>query len=140
MKIRGIGSLNPSIRHFFVGFLAIVGIWTVAYAYPPPGTDPSSPTAQWFQGLTVPDNAETRNDGSANGGCCSLADCRPVDYRQTPAGYEVLLDKRFPGIDEPVWVPVPDSVILHNKPNPLGQPVACYYNHKIRCFVAPPET
>lgn len=112
----------------------------LALAAPPPGSDPNSALAAWYHSLTVPDNPITRANGSANGGCCAQSDCRPVDYRQDDQGYLVLIGTQFPGVTEPHWERVPPEVVILHKDNPEGQPVACWYNQKLRCFVPPSET
>ena len=49
--------------------------------------------------------------------CCSISDCRPVQYRLATDGYEALL--RFG------WVHVPQEKVLQHQPNPLGRAVLC---------------
>lgn len=93
-----------------------------AYAKPPEGADPA--LAPWYQSLRTPDG---------NMGCCSIADCRPTDYRQTRDGYEVLIDDR--------WLAVPPEKILERISNPTGRAVVCYTPALgILCFVRPAET
>ena len=54
------------------GFLlSMLGVAS-APAAPPDGADPNSPIGQWFQSLKQPGSGAS---------CCSIADCRPVDYR-----------------------------------------------------------
>ena len=51
--------------------------------------------------------------------CCSISDCRRVDYRIANDGaYEVHI--------EGAWYIVPNNIILRRQNNPLGQAVACY--------------
>lgn len=88
-------------------------------AAPPPGTDPDSATAQWFQSLKQPGNGIS---------CCSLADCRPVEYRIGATGYQVLIDA--------VWVDVPPEKVLRRE-NPTGEAIACRSGSVLFCFVAP---
>jgi hypothetical protein len=86
-------------------------------AAPPEHVDQN--LAQWFQSLQQPDTGVS---------CCSIADCRPVDSRVGPAGYEVFLE------DE--WQPVPKEKILEGKHNPLGRAVVCSSQAMgILCFV-----
>lgn len=77
-----------------------------AWPAPPENADPS--LAPWYQGLQQPDTGVS---------CCSIADCRPVEDRVGPNGYEVLLE------DE--WRPVPPEKILQGKFNPTGRAVVC---------------
>ena len=66
--------------------------------------------------------------------CCSIADCRPVEYRLATDGYEALLDAR--------WVRVPDDKILRGMSNPLARGVVCRspISGTILCFVPANET
>ncbi len=94
-------------------------------AAPPPGSTQSdlmAPYAEWLRGLTNPTTGE---------GCCSLSDCRVVDFRLTRNGYEAYLDKNtFPGAPD-AWLSVPDYVVVR-KPNPTGFAIACWASwHKL---------
>ncbi len=88
-------------------------------APPPPGSEDfqvTAPYSDWFRAL--------RNvEGTL---CCTLADCRPVDARISADGHwDFLADpKHFTGGDN-TWIKVPDNRVLR-KPNPVGQPIACY--------------
>ena len=62
----------------------------------------------WFKSLM-------RNDGK--GSCCGTADCRVVDYRTGPQGYEAFLDGQ--------WSVVPPEIILRRHDNPTGGAVLC---------------
>jgi hypothetical protein len=95
----------------------------VAHAEPPPGADPNSPVAQWYRSLMVP--------GTTNQSCCSVSDCRPVEARQTPNGWEVEIDN--------AWRPVPAPVVLR-RTNEDGRPIACIFLGEIRCFLPPAAT
>ena len=98
----------------------------------PDGVDPNSPLREWYRGLRQPET---------NMGCCSIADCRPVQHRLIGDYYEFLLDDRFTGVREPRWVPVPAERILDHTPNPTGSAVACWTPHwGVRCFVRPEES
>ena len=93
---------------------------TPSLAAPPPSGSPQAdmmaPYAEWVRGLKNPNTGQ---------GCCSLSDCRVVEYRLTPEGYEAFIDKAtFPGGPD-AWVKVPDYVVLH-KDNPTGFAVACW--------------
>lgn len=84
----------------------------------PEGADLS--LAPWFNGLQQP------NTGMS---CCSIADCRPVNTRVGPQGWEIEVAGE--------WRQVPQEVILRGKENPTGRPVACVFNGAILCFVEP---
>jgi hypothetical protein len=92
-------------------------------AQPPENADPR--LHDWFQSLLQP---------GTNAPCCSIADCRPVDYRIAASGYEVSIDAR--------WVRVPDATILHGMSNPTGRGILCRLpiSGSIRCFVPASET
>jgi hypothetical protein len=79
----------------------------------------------WFESLKQPGSGVS---------CCSIADCRPVDYKLDANGYEALVETR--------WVRVPDDKILHGKPNPTGHGVLCRspISGTILCFVPASET
>jgi hypothetical protein len=74
----------------------------------------------WFNSLT-------RNGGG--GPCCGTADCRVVDYRTGPDGYEVFVGGE--------WTKVPDDIVLHRHDNPTGGAVLCITQlfHQMLCFV-----
>ena len=89
-------------------------------AAPPEGADPNSQIGQWFQSLKQPGSGIS---------CCSIADCRPVEYRLVSDGYEALLDKD--------WVRIPDQAILHGHSNPTARGILCRapVSGTILCFV-----
>jgi hypothetical protein len=83
--------------------------------------------APWFQSLGQPETGYP---------CCSIADCRTVQSRARGDHFEVFIDRKSFGADAPdAWVAVPPENILRRKDNPLGEPVACWYAHQVRCFV-----
>lgn len=89
-------------------------------AAPPPAGSPQAemmaPYAEWIHGLTNPTTGQ---------GCCSLSDCRVVDYRLTADGYEAFIDHQtFPGAPD-AWLKVPEQVVVHRQ-NPTGFAVACW--------------
>jgi hypothetical protein len=92
-------------------------------AAPPENADPA--LAPWFESLKQPGTGIP---------CCSIADCRPVEYRLAADGYEALLDAR--------WVRVPDDKILRGMSNPLARRVVCHspISGTILCFVPANET
>ena len=94
---------------------------TASMAEPPRNGDPV--LATWFRGLRAP-------NGTA---CCSIADCRRANFRQTAHGYEAMIDHR--------WVAVPWEQVLRRTDNPTGEAVVCYLPHTdvIMCFVRPPD-
>lgn len=116
--------------------LHIVGVLfalsTPALADPPAHPDPV--LAPWFQSLTQPGTGWL---------CCSIADCRPVRYRETGGRYEVFIDSAtFPddgtqwhGHAPNAWVAIPDKVVIRQRENPVGEGVACWYDAEVRCFV-----
>lgn len=91
-------------------------------AAPPESSDPT--LAPWIESLKQPGSGVS---------CCSIADCRPTEYRLAPDGYEALLDAK--------WVRIPDERVLHQS-NPLGRAVVCRspISGLILCFVPASET
>jgi hypothetical protein len=111
-----------------------------ALAYPPPGVDMTSPTAQWFQSLQI--------DGHS---CCGLGDCRAVEAEwkaghwwvwvkhsylksQGPDGLDP--SKNAYTLEPPQFVPnesregetlvqVPDKIVQNRDDNPTGHSVLC---------------
>ena len=79
----------------------------------------------WFESLKQPGSGVS---------CCSIADCRPVEYRLAAEGYEAYLDTR--------WVHVPDDKIIHGTANPIARGVLCRspISGTILCFVPASET
>lgn len=98
------------------GTAALMLIASAAVGAPPENADPT--LAPWFRSLAQPGTGIS---------CCSLADCRPVDARITPSGYQIHVK------DE--WLTVPPEKILRGKENPTGKPVACVLNGQVLCFV-----
>ncbi|HEY7579320.1 MAG TPA: hypothetical protein VH855_17140 [Acetobacteraceae bacterium] len=93
-----------------------------AIARPPPNADMS--LAPWFQGLRQPGTGIS---------CCSIADCRPTDFRTQGDHYEAMIDGQ--------WHQVPTATILERMDNPTGRAVVCYTPTRgIMCFVRGPET
>jgi hypothetical protein len=93
-------------------------------ASPPPGADLNSPEAHWVQSLQMPGTAIS---------CCSLADCRKVDYRIEKGQLEAFIEER--------WVAVPKDKVVKRE-NPTGSAWACYRQYipviqpdDIYCFV-----
>ena len=103
-------------RLWLVGVGVAVLVGSAALARPPENADPA--LAPWFKSLAQPGTGVS---------CCSIADCRPVDARITPTGYEIFVHDR--------WLRVPPEKILRGKKNPIGKPVACVLNDQVLCFV-----
>ena len=91
---------------------------------------------EWYQSLEVPN--------SNHASCCNMVDCKPVKDRINKDGnYEVWIDNvTFPdnvlappqGHAPNDWVVVPKEAILY-RDNPTGEPIACFYQGVVRCFV-----
>ena len=75
-----------------------------------------APYAEWVRGLVNPTNGQ---------GCCSLSDCRIVEYRMTGDGYEAFIGRDTFAAAPDRWLKVPENVVLH-KENPTGFGVACW--------------
>ena len=106
--------------------VGLLGLPVIAAADPPRPDEHgySAGDGDWFKSLKQP--------GSGMG-CCSVADCRYVEYTIDQNGHyliepRVMYDDRFKGFPgaEKIWTTVPDNVVLHNKMNPTGHAVACY--------------
>ena len=81
-----------------------------AFAAPPDGTDPNSPTAQWFRGLVRGDGIE----------CCAESDCRPAaagELIEKDDGLDILIN----GEEQKV----PESKIVRRDENPVGRSIVC---------------
>lgn len=127
-SIRRYRSMTSRIIGAVIVFALILWIAaTVAFSAPPDGVDPNSPTSQWYKSLRVPDS---------DAACCSLADCREVDYRLVGNHYEAFISKKSFGKDAPEqWLEVPEQSRIRPMTNPTGSGVACFYGGMIRCFV-----
>jgi hypothetical protein len=110
--------------------LPLLGV-ALARAHPPDDADPA--LAPWFRSLHT-----------AQGGlCCSLSDCRPVQYRMLDNHYEVLIGKQYGSNVEEHWEDVPPESVLNKTDNPTGSAIACWtpYTHpRVLCFVRPAES
>jgi hypothetical protein len=101
----------------------VLGIAPTASAAPPPGSDPNGPVSTWFRDLMRPDT---------NTSCCDASDCRRVEARMTPRGWDARIGN--------AWLAVPPDRVLRQS-NPTGEAVACYLpSLGIICFVPPPQT
>jgi hypothetical protein len=103
--------------------LAMLLLPRIGEAEPPADADPA--LRPWFESLKQPGTGVS---------CCSISDCRPVQYRLATDGYEALIESG--------WVHVPEDKVLHHQPNPLGRAVLCRSpaSKTIYCFVPGPET
>jgi hypothetical protein len=100
-----------------------LGLSLTASAAPPPGVGPNDPMATWFRDLMRPDT---------NASCCDSSDCRRVNPRMTPTGWDARIGN--------AWLPVPPDRVLRQD-NPAGEAVACFVpSLGIICFVPPPQT
>jgi hypothetical protein len=125
------------IRLMKLLILALVLITAPALAAPPPNADPA--LHGWFQSLHIPGTGI---------GCCSVADCRPVKYRQVGGHYEIMpMREQFPYLPDDVigqWTPVPPAAILNNQSNPTGSAIACLQDLNgtldIMCFIRETES
>jgi hypothetical protein len=92
------------------------------HAAPPNDADPAM--APWFNSLRQPGSGIS---------CCSIADCRPVDYRTVDNHYEAFIEGE--------WRAVPPDKVLTRADNPTGRAVVCWTKLSgIMCFVRGPET
>ena len=93
-----------------------------AAAHPPPGADMS--LAPWFQSLKQPGTGMS---------CCSIADCRPTDFRIHGGEYQAMVEGQ--------WRSVPPNAVLERLDNPTGRAIVCYTPYfGIMCFIKGPET
>jgi len=103
-----------------LGLVVLSAVPTVSA--PPENADPT--LAPWFNSLRQPGTGVS---------CCSISDCRPVDYRVSGAGYEVWIENG--------WRQVPADKILQGRDNPIGRAVVCWTPALgIMCFVRGTET
>lgn len=79
-------------------------------AAPPADLEPNPAASEWFKSLRQPGTSLP---------CCSISDCRRVDYRLADDGrYEVMV--------EGTWYRVPNRFVLRYEGNRVGIAVACY--------------
>ena len=92
----------------------------------PAGSDPDSAVSGWFRGLRAPGTGIS---------CCDVSDCRGVRTRIVGGRLEAFIGRSEFGLAAPDdWVAVPDDARLPPGPNPVGEPVACYYGGRVICF------
>jgi hypothetical protein len=140
-RIRKMTFVRPLV---VAGFLSIQA---TALAAPPEGADPNSSMGQWYRSLMQP---------NSNASCCGLGDCRPVEARLTPVGWEIKLSlivgqlRKESGELDPVmadkWISVPNDKVLKRE-NLDGRPIACVGGGddpgippSIHCFIPPSGT
>lgn len=93
-----------------------------ALAAPPQNADPA--LAPWYRSLLQPGTEMS---------CCSLADCRPTEYRIKSDHYEALIGGS--------WLAVPPDKILQRTDNPTGHAIVCWTPQRgIMCFVRSTES
>lgn len=93
-----------------------------AVAHPPANADLRF--EPWFQSLRQPGTGMS---------CCSMADCRPTEFRVRGGHYQALVMGK--------WEDVPPSAVLQRTNNPTGRAIVCYTPYRgIMCFVRGPET
>lgn len=117
--------------------LVMVGAWVFAVMGPAHGAPPAVGSMDWQ--LMAPHREWTEdlkdNDGR---GCCSMADCRPVDARLWNGSWQVRFRREQYGgamAGAPTdWTNVPPEALLIQE-NPTGVPIACFSGGKILCFV-----
>jgi hypothetical protein len=123
------------IRRLFQVIFATLAVGlagAATHARPPENADPA--LAPWFQSL---------RDPSTGGGCCSQADCRPVEYRMVGDHYEVLIGNQYGAEIQPHWEAVEPDHVLEKTDNPTGRAIACwvpYMTPRVLCFVRPSDT
>ena len=95
---------------------------SAAVARPPADADPA--LSPWFEDLRQPGTGQS---------CCSIADCRPVDFHIVQDHYEAFVDDQ--------WMQVPPEKVLRRFDNPTGRAVVCWTpSLGIMCFVEGPAT
>lgn len=100
-----------------LALLLLIAFAIPGSARPPFGSDPTSPTAQWF----------ARQHNQRGGSCCGEADGHRLDDNQwriagtgAATHYEVFFDDEWHVVDD--WMLRQDA----NDPNPTGKAVVWY--------------
>jgi hypothetical protein len=97
-----------------------------ATSAPPQGADPNSPIGRWFKELRTPGGVP----------CCDVSDGRATRVRYVNDHWEAWIDERFEGGAGVGWVPIPQTAILEETDNPVGQPVVFWRPYSgVICFV-----
>jgi len=89
---------------------AAILIGRSVHAAPPAGLPSNPAVSEWFNGLRQPGTSLP---------CCSISDCRRVDFR-------IAIDGRYEVLVEGQWYGVPNRFVLQQQGNPIGKAVACY--------------
>jgi hypothetical protein len=106
----------------YAALVAALFLGASATAAPPQNADPA--LAPWFRSLLQPGTSIS---------CCSLADCRPTEYRIKADHYEALVGSK--------WLAVPPDKILQRTDNPTGRAIVCWTPQRgIMCFVRATES
>lgn len=109
------------MKHVLIVGAALIAFGGTAAAHPPANADMS--LAPWFRSLRQPGTGMS---------CCSIADCRPTDFRIHNGHYEAKVSGH--------WRHVPADTILKRADNPTGRAVVCYTPYLgIMCFIRGPE-
>jgi hypothetical protein len=116
--------IQPSLPMMVAVAAALLATFIASTARSRPPANPDPSLAPWFQSLQQPDTGAS---------CCSIADCRPTDFRMSGEDYEALIDGR--------WMLVPKEKVLQRTDNPIGRAVVCWTPEAgIMCFVRGAET
>ncbi len=91
---------------------------------------PARGSEQWE--ILAPHRAWVEGVAGPQGTCCSLADGRAVEARRQGDRWQVLFpaEAGFPQ----GWQDVPEAAVLGGE-NPVGMPVAWWFQGQVRCFV-----
>ena len=109
----------------------LMAVFVLLSGAAPAGSNPDSAVSGWFRDLKAPGTGIS---------CCDVSDCRGVRTRMVGGRLEAFIGRSEFGPAAPNdWVVVPDSARLPPGPNPVGEPVACYFGGRILCFVGGPE-
>ena len=109
----------------------LMAVFVLLSGAAPAGSNPDSAVSGWFRDLKAPGTGIS---------CCDVSDCRGVRTRMVGGRLEAFIGRSEFGTGAPNdWVVVPNSARLLPGPNPVGEPVACYFGGRILCFVGGPE-
>ena len=100
IRAAGLALLLMMLVGFGLGYCA-------AHAAPPPGSDPNSDMAKWFESLTNP----------YGGSCCGREDCHIVGSMRTDKGWQA---EYYPGR----WIDVPADTVKARAKEPPGGPAS----------------
>lgn len=115
----------------------ILSVLGFIQAHSQPPLNSGEQYGDWYRSLTIPPNP---NDPYSGQSCCSVADCRPTDYKQEGDHYVVRIPADIDGEKGDKWLAVPPDKILERIDNPTGRGVVCYTPARgIMCFVRTAE-